>query len=182
MAWWRNLAGSLALALVAAAVALGLPALDRRLPEARPLTPGLLYHVGGGVRLVPPAGALLDIARARPGRRTGAALFLLGPVRLAVVATPFARDLAAAATRLRDKITARRGSQVTGPEQPYVTAAGLTGLAGGYAGPDRIGRYVVFVVSGVAVEVTVSGHDAELRATLDHVDASVRSLTVRPPR
>ncbi|GGJ89631.1 hypothetical protein GCM10010123_19180 [Pilimelia anulata] len=182
MGWWRNLAGSLALAGTAAALALGLPALDDRLAAARPLTPGRPYHVGAGVHLVPPAGALLDVARARPARRTGTALFLLGPVRLAVVVTPFGRDLAAAAARLREKITAQRGSQVTGVEQPYRTDAGVPGLAGGYAGADRIGRYLVLVVGGLAVEVTVSGHDAELRASLDRVDAAVRTLTVRPRR
>lgn len=182
MAWWRNLAGTAALAAVAAALAFGLPAVDRRLPAARPLPAGAPYHVGAGVRLVPPPGALLDLTRSRPSRRTGSALFLVGPVRLAVVATPFDRGLAAAARRLRDKITAQRGAQVTGVEQPYRTAAGLDGLAGGYAGDDRSGRYHVFVAAGLAVEVTVSGHDAALRAQFDSLNASVRSLTVRPPR
>ncbi|HEX5741217.1 MAG TPA: hypothetical protein VFY17_06650 [Pilimelia sp.] len=182
MAWWRNLAGTAGLGAVAAALAFGLPAVDRRLPAARPLPAEAPYHVGAGVRLVPPSGALLDLTRTRPARRNGSALFLVGPVRLAVVATPFDGDLAAAARRLRNKITAQRGAQVAGAEQPYRTAAGLPGLAGGYAGDDRSGRYHVFVTGGLAVEVTVSGHDTALRAHVDSLDASVRSLTVRPPR
>ncbi|HYN96432.1 MAG TPA: hypothetical protein VES42_21535 [Pilimelia sp.] len=171
-----NLLGSLAVLAVAAAVAIGLPALDRALPAARPVTHGQPYGIGAGVTVVPPAGALLDVTKTRPGPRRGTALFLLGSVRYAVVVGPFTGSLPEAAARLRHKITATRGCQVTGTERPVTTGAGVGGRAGGYAAPGRAGRYSVFLVRGLAVEVTVSGTQADLRGALGRVEASTASL------
>ena len=42
---------------------------------------------------------------------------------------------------------------------------------------DRLGHYEVFVARGVAVEVTISGPENELRAALPALTTSVRSLT-----
>jgi hypothetical protein len=175
-----NLLGSLAVLGIAAGVAVGLPAIDRSLPAGRTPPAGQPYAVGGGVRLVPPPGAVLDVTKTRPGPARGTVLFLLGPVRYVVVVSPFAGSLAAAADRLRDKITATRGYQVTGPRRDVTTGGGLVGLGGGYAAPGRQGQYSVFLVDRLAVEVTVSGTDADVRAALETIEASIASLTYRP--
>jgi hypothetical protein len=109
-----NLLGSIAVLMAAGAIAVGLPALDRALPAARPVPSGLAYAVGGGVTLVPPRDAMIDVTKTRPGRDRGAALFLVGAVRLVVVAAPFPGGLETAAARLRQKITAIRGYQASG--------------------------------------------------------------------
>src|SRR5688500_6327041 len=106
--WFANLLGSLAVLMAAGAIAVGLPALDRALPAARPVPADRPYLVGGGVSLVPPRGALIDVTKTRPGRDRGAVLFLVGAVRFVVVAAPFPASLDAAAARLRQKITATR--------------------------------------------------------------------------
>ncbi|WP_344167636.1 hypothetical protein [Pilimelia columellifera] len=177
-----NLIGSLCVGGVAAAMALGLPALDRALPAERRPPADRPYLVGAGVRLLPPEGALLDLTATRPGPRAGAVRFQLGAVRIVVVAGPFSGDLAAAERRLRRKITARRGVQVTGPQAPTSTDAGVPGLSGGYASPGRIGRFQVFLHRGIAVEITVSGAESDLGAVIDRVDASARSLAFRTGR
>src|SRR5689334_20560765 len=92
----RNLLYSLGLLAFVAGTGLGLPALNRALPSNRPVPAGQPYVVGGGVSVVPPPGALLDVTRARPAIDRGTALFLLGGVRYALMVLPFTGDLAAA--------------------------------------------------------------------------------------
>jgi hypothetical protein len=174
----RNLAGTCGLVLAVVALAVGLPAADRALPAGRPVA-AEPYLVGGGVTVVPPPGAFLDVTGTRPGTDRGTALFLVGDVRYVIVVTPFAGDLEAAAARLRAKITGRRGHQVTGRESATRTASGLPGRQGGYAAPGRCGRYAVFLAPDVAIEVTVAGSDQELRAALAEAVASTRSITFR---
>jgi hypothetical protein len=174
-----NLVGSLAVLGVAALISFGLPAVDRTLPAERRVAPGQPYEVGGGVRVFPPPGALLDVTKTRPGPDRGTALFLVGQVRYLIVVVPFPGSLRDAADRLRQKITATRGYQVTGRQGGVSAGDGLVGIGGGYAAPGRLGRYSVFVVDGVAIEITVSGADVDLRRTLPAIDASIRSLSYR---
>jgi hypothetical protein len=176
-----NLLGSIAVLVAAGAIAVGLPALDRALPAARPVPAGLPYAVGGGVTLVPPRGAMIDVTKTRPGRDRGTVLFLVGAVRFVVVAAPFPGGLDAAAARLRQKITAIRGYQVVGPESAVSTRTGLTGRGGGYAAPGRTGRYSVFLVAGMAIEVTVSGGRADLSGALAGLHASIDTLSYTEP-
>jgi hypothetical protein len=176
-----NLLGSLAVLLTAGAIALGLPALDRALPAARPVPAGRPYPVGGGVSLVPPPGALLDVTKTRPGRDRGTVLFLVGPVRFVVVVMPSAGSLTDAAGRLRQKITSSRGYQVTGIEGAVTTGTGLGGRGGGYTAPGRTGRYSVFLIGGTAIEVTVSGTRADVGGALADIDASMNTITYARP-
>ena len=53
---------------------------------------------------------------------------------------------------------------------------GIAGLQGSYAAPGRGGRYAVFVVDGLTIEVTISGADLDLGRTLPRIEASTRSL------
>jgi hypothetical protein len=171
----RNLAGSLAILATIGGIAYGLPAVDRALPSDRPVAAGEPYTVGAGVTVVPPPHSMIDVTKTRPGADRGTALFLLDSVRYVIVVVPFTGTLDEAAARLRRKITGSAGYQVAGNERPVTTAQGLVGRHGAYAAPGRAGRYAVFVVDGLAVEVTVSGSGARF----DSAIASVRSIAVR---
>ncbi|WP_213456219.1 hypothetical protein [Rhizomonospora bruguierae] len=171
-----NLLGSAGVLAAVASIAFGLPAVDRAIPAGRPVPAGEPYEIGGGVTLVPPAGALLDVTKSRPGPDRGTALFLIGAVRCAVVAAPFTGTLEEAAARLRDKITATRGYQVTGREADVRTQSGLVGRQGGYTAPGRGGRYAVYLAGPVVVEVTISGTDLELRDVLRTIEESITTI------
>ncbi|MCU7728292.1 hypothetical protein ODJ79_31635 [Actinoplanes sp. KI2] len=157
-------------------LAFGLPAIDRSLPDTRPVRADEPYLVGAGVTVVPPAGATLDVTVTRPGGSTGTALFRLGTVQYQVAVRPFDGDLRTAGERLRHRITATSGYQVTGPQLAVTTAGGLDGLQGGYSAPGRSGRYAVFVADGLTIEVTVSGTDLDLARTLPQIEASTRTV------
>ena len=102
-----NALASLAVVALVAVVALGLPLLDRSLSASRTVAAGVRIAVGGGVSVVPPPGATLDVSRTRPGDRRGTTLFVLGPIRYAVVVAPYSGTLAEATTRLREQIGGR---------------------------------------------------------------------------
>jgi hypothetical protein len=172
----RNLLGCLAVLVVLGAIGLGLPALNRAVPAARPIAEGRPYEIGAGVTVLPPPGAALDVTRSRPGTDRGTALFLLGGVRYALTALPFDGDLSTAVAALRHEITALHGYQVTGVEVPARTSAGVAGRQGGYTSPGRVGQYSVFLYRGIAVQVTIAGADPDLRAALPAMQASVASI------
>jgi hypothetical protein len=171
-----NALGSIAIVALVAFIAFGLPLLDRTLPATRTLPPGARFAVGGGVTLVPPAGAALDVSQSRPGPQRGAALFIVGPVRVAVVAAPFTGALSQADRRLRDQIAAKPGYRVDASETPVRSRAGVDGLAGRYTAPGRTGSYAVFVADGRTVNMTASGPGADLGRIRPAVEASVRTL------
>ncbi|GAB1643711.1 hypothetical protein [Krasilnikovia sp. MM14-A1259] len=174
-----NLLGVLAIAVTLAGLAFGLPALDRSLPAERFVADDRPYAIGAGVSIVPPPGATVDVTGTRPRDDRGTALFRLGPVRYAISVQPFDGTLAAAATRLRERITGTPGYQVTGTQLAIATASGLAGLEGGYSAPGRGGRYAVFVADGRTIEVTVSGSELDLGLRLPMIDTSTRTLSYR---
>ncbi|MFI5840883.1 hypothetical protein ACIA8K_14380 [Catenuloplanes sp. NPDC051500] len=179
----RNGLGSGSIVLILGLLAFGLPAFDRSLESTEAVPAGLPYDVGGGVSVIPPPGALLDLTQTRPGEERGSVLFLVGPIRYAVVVQPFDGGLTDAADKLRRKIAANRGYQVVGREADIDTANGqLRGLAGGYSAPGRGGRYAVFLAGERSIEVTVSGTDPQLSAARPVIDASTRSITFRGTR
>jgi hypothetical protein len=167
---------ALAVALILAVLAFGLPALDRAVPAERTVASGRPYLVGAGVTVVPPPGATLDVTGTRPGTDRGTALFRIDRVRYAIEVKPFDGDLTAAAVRLRQRITGTSGHQITGTQLAVSTAGGLAGVQGGYTAGDRDGRYAVFVANGLTIEVMVSGNDADLGRVLPVIDASTRTL------
>lgn len=179
-----NLLAALAMVAVLALLAFGLPAVDRSLPAERPVRPDRQYPVGAGITVLPPPGATVDVTRTRFGDVGGTVLFVMGPVRYAIVVRRFDGNLATAAQRLRGRITGTTGCQVTGAEATASTDAGLAGVQGGYTAPGRSGRYAVFLVRGLAVEVTVSGDDLGLGLgrSLAAVDASTRTIRYGPDR
>ena len=131
------------------------------------------YHVGGGITVVPPPGAVLDVTGTRPLPDRGTALFRLGAVRYALVVTPYSGDPGTAAARLRTKLCGTGRCQAT-------DAAGVTGAAGLWAGavqgPDLAGRYAALVLSHRLVEATVLGPPSALDGCLPAVSASLSSV------
>ena len=168
----RNLGGSLAILAVIVAFAYGLPAVNAALPAARQVATDRPYPLGSGVSVMPPHGALVDVTRTGPGSTT----FMLGAVRYQLVVTEASGNIDDAAGQLRHKITAKSGYQVTGTEVPTRTTQGVPGRQGGYTSSGRDGRYAVFVVRGLGVEVTIAGVDLELRRALSALTASVASI------
>jgi hypothetical protein len=171
-----NLLGALGVVAVLGGLAFGLPAVDRAMPAERPVRHDEPYLIGGGVTVLPPRDAVLDVTGTRPGDNEGTVLFRLGPVRYSIVVRPFDGTLDAAATRLRQRITDTSGYQVTGSQLTIATADGLAGIQGGYTAPGRGGRYSVFVAHGHTIEITVSGADLDLGRTLPAIEASTRTL------
>jgi hypothetical protein len=171
-----NLLGALSVVATLAVLAYGLPALDRSLPSQRAVPVGQPYPIGAGVTVVPPVGSTVDLTGTRPGSQEGKALFRLGPVQYSIEVRPFEGDLPTAADRLRKRITGTPGYQVTGAQLAVSTAGGLAGLQGSYSAPGRGGRYTVYVVDQLTIEVTVSGADLDLGRSLPEIEASARTL------
>jgi hypothetical protein len=175
----HNLLGSLAILAIILGLGLGLPALNRSLPNARPVAADRPYLVDRTVSVVPPTNAQVDVVNTRPALDRGTALFLLGGVRYALTAEPFTGELAAAAASLRGKIMRKPGYQITGREVPVRTLDGVTGRRGGYSSPGRVGQYTVFLYGGTAVEATIAGADPDLHAALPALQASIASIEFR---
>ena len=172
----RNLGWSAGILVVIGSLAIGLPAVNAALPVARPVPVDQPFPLGNGVTVVPPPGARLDVTTSVPGRT----LLVLGGVRYLLVVEPFDGTLDEATGQLRQKITANRGYQVTGPEATTATRQGVVGRLGGYTSPGRDGRYAVFLARGLAVQVTIAGADLELRPALPTLTTSVSSLEFPP--
>jgi hypothetical protein len=175
----RDTLGSLAVLGVVAFTAFGLPLIDRALPPRRPAA-AEPFPVGGGVTVVPPSGAEIDVSKTRPGADRGTALFLADGVRLAVVVTPYRGSLDDASSRLHNKLMRLGNSQVD-PGGPVRTADDVAGLQGTYTMSGRPGTYAVFVADSRSVEVTASGPEPDLRTLSDRVDQAIRSVRFGPP-
>jgi hypothetical protein len=168
----RNLGWSTAILVLVGMLAFGLPAVNAALPAARAVPTDQPYPLGEGVTVVPPPAAQLDVTTSVPGRT----VFVVGGVRYLLVVAPFDGTLDEAAAQVRQKITANRGYQVTGPETSTTNRQGVPGRQGGYTSPGRNGRYAVFLSAGTGVQVTIAGADLELRSALPALTASVASL------
>jgi hypothetical protein len=175
----RNLLGCAGVLAALAIVVFGLPALDRAVPSDLALADGARYEVGARVTVVPPDLARVDASKTRPGEDRGTVLFMVGSVRYVIVVTPFGGPIEDAAARLRTKIQAIRGYQVTAGEGEVATDSGIAGIAGGYTSPGKCGRYVVFLTGGLSIEVTVSGAEPELQQAIAGIDASIDSIEHR---
>lgn len=173
--------GSLGIVVVIAFFALGLPTVDAALPAYRALDAGKRYAVGGGVSLVPPPGAVLDLTATRPGPDRGSALFLFGGVRYAVVVQPFSGTLDAAADRLATKITSKAGYRLD-PDRHTVTVGDLPGITGDYAAGDRTGVYTVLLTDDRLVEITVAGPAAQMDSRHGEILHSMSTVTAGAAR
>ena len=180
----RNALGSLGVMAVVGIMALGLPALDRALATDRPVSHDAPYRLGGGIDVVPPPAAVLDVSRTRPRAESGTALFRLGPVRYALIVTPNAGNLTGAVTRLRGRLCGT-GRCRTSEATVLHTDGGPTGRVGTIEAPGpRAGRYAAFIVGTRVVEVVVTGPTDALAHRLPAIEASLatlRAVTVAAP-
>lgn len=172
----RNALASLGILAVVAAIAGGLPAIDRALPRERPVPPGTAYPVTDAITVVPPPGARLDAGRTRPGRDVGQAVFLVGRVRFAILVSPDRLTLAAAADRLRTRLHDGLGASAI--------EAGVPGAAGTLTGRFRLGSdggwYAVRVFDAGTVDATASGPPGDLADLLPAIRASAASIARAP--
>lgn len=175
-----NLLAAATMAAILAGLAFGLPALDAALPAERPVAADRPYRIGAGVSVLPPAGALLDVTRTRPTDRRGTVVFVVGEVRYAITVAPSRSTLDEAIGQLRRRITANPGYRLSGTETAVTTDTGLVGRQGSYTAADRGGRYAIYRVDGLVVEVTVSG--ADRGPALAGIEVSTRSIRYRAPR
>ncbi|NJC68975.1 hypothetical protein HC031_04420 [Planosporangium thailandense] len=169
----RNTLGSLGILAVIAAIAAGLPALDRALPRERTVRSGTAYPVTDAITVVPPPGARLDAGQTRPGRDVGQAVFLVGRVRFAILVSPDRLTPEAAAARLRTRLRDGLGASAI--------EAGAPGAAGALTGRFRLGTdggwYAVRVFDERAVvDATASGPPADLADLLPAIQASAASI------
>jgi hypothetical protein len=177
-----NLVAALTMLAILAGLAFGLPAVDASIAAERPVEAGRPFAVGGGVTVVPPDGATVDLTRTRPAARRGSAVLLVGPVRYAISVHPFRGTLDEATARLRRTVTGDAGYQVTGTEITVATDSGLTGRQGSWTAPGHSGRYAVYLVDGLAIDVAVTGTTADLGRALPAVEASARTIRHRAAR
>jgi hypothetical protein len=169
----RNALFSLGILAVVAALAVGLPALDRAVPAERSVPVGVAYPVTDTVTVIPPAGARVDVSQTRPGRETGHVVFVVGQVRFAILVSPDQLTLDAAAQRLRTRLRDGLGARPLGSESLAPTGA-LTGRFS--AGPDR-GWYAVRVLGpATVVDATASGPPADLADLLPAIEAATASI------
>jgi hypothetical protein len=175
----RDTLGSLVVLGAVAFAAFAPPLIDRALPPSR-ATAAEPFPVGGGVTVVPPAGAQLDVSKTRTAAERGTALFLADGVRVAVVVTPYRGSLADASDRLHNKLMRVGDSQVD-QDRPVRTVDDVAGLQGTYTTSGRPGTYAVFVADGRSVEVTASGPESDLRSLGGGIDVAIRSIRFGPP-
>jgi hypothetical protein len=62
-----------------------------------------------------------------------------------------------------------------------VTESGLQGMTASFTAPGRTGRFAVFLVAGLVIEVTVTGSEADLAAALLRVDESIATIAHGEP-
>ncbi|MGH3656004.1 MAG: hypothetical protein ACRDUA_05050 [Micromonosporaceae bacterium] len=171
---WANLGGSLAVLAVVLGLSVGLPAVERALPDDRAVPPKLRLTVGHDVSLVPPRGSVLDSAETFPNR--GRMVLEVRGVRYALAVSTYQGTLRQALNRLRDRIDAQRGYQLSGPTYQERTSDGVTGWAGRFTTSRRDGYFAVFVNTGRVVEIVAQGAGLGLDEELSLVRGSVATV------
>jgi hypothetical protein len=172
----RNALCSLGVLAVVAGAGYGLPAVDRELPDRRPVPAARPYRVGGEVSVTPPPGALLDLTATRRRADGGSAVFVAGGLRYGVVVAPASAQLPGVERRLAMRLRTV-GFRVGPTGVTVATLDGRGGLAGEFSQRLRAGRYAVFVLRGREVQITVVGPPEALgraRVAVEDVIASIR--------
>lgn len=174
----RNAMCSLGVLAIIGGISVGLPAFNRAVPATRAVAPDRPYPLGGGVTVVPPPGAVVDLGETRHAVDRGRALFVLGRVRYELTVAPYRGDLEAAAERLRARLRERERYRITNSAGAVRGEAELVGWLGDISpgARDRTGRYALFLSGKRLVEVVVTGPPEELARWLADVEASVASI------
>jgi hypothetical protein len=173
----RNALGSLGVLVVVGAMAFGLPALDGAVAAGRPVSNDVPYRLGGGITVVPPPGAVLDVTGTRPRGDRGTAVFRLGEVRYVLVVTPYAGDVAGAEARLRTKLCGTGRCRAAGPTTLLGQDWRTGWRTGAIEAPEpRGGRYAVRVLTQRLVEVVVTGPAGAVAERLPAIEASLATI------
>jgi hypothetical protein len=172
--WRANLYGSVAVLALIAAISYGLPAVDAALPDNRVIPAGSRITVGHGVSEVPPRGSLLDSAETSPN--DGRLVLEVHGARYRITVSPYEGTLREATVRLRERIGALPGYQITGPSYWLATDDGVVGMEGRFGSARRDGYFAVFVSGGLVVEVVAQGVGFALSGTLADVQRSVATI------
>jgi hypothetical protein len=175
----RGWPGTIAVALVVAVVAIGLPLLNDLVSADRPLPAGSTVEVGRGVTFTAAGGWTLD-AEGTSTRADRVAL-AQGPLSYVVEAAPATRSLPEEYERLAAEIRDSSGAQLFNGPGSVTTDDGLVGIVGSYGGPTSEGLFGVFQAGATVVRVLAKGPPEAMAAGLDDVVFMVRTLRIVPP-
>ncbi len=169
-----NLYGSLAVLVIVAVIAVGLPSIDRALPAGRSVPVGRRMDVGLDVTVAAAPDTVLDVTRTVPSLRR--LVMIVRGVRVVIEASEYTGDLAGLSARLRRKIQSNPGYQASQREHRTRTLDGVPGLQSSYSTPGRIGLYAVFAHAGIGVEISLAGTETDLRRGNEELLSTVRSV------
>ena len=177
----RPAAVILALAVVMLFV---VPALDRAVPAGRPVVPGEVLALNGGVGFTPATGwdVVDGVTLGDPTRSGGypsTASVVVDAVSFSVTTAKFAgtpQQLLTQIEDLQERTGAGRGPQVSGDPRSVRTATGQDGVVTETRSATTTGLIAAFVLDGTGVEVVVSGpRDAGTGRAAD-VTAMIESI------
>ncbi len=141
------------------------PAIDRAVPVGRPVQPGEVLALRGGVQFTPAAGWTVTNGVAvgdpdRSGEYPTTAAVTSRAVSFSVTTgnyTGSPMDLLTSIELASERVTAGRGPQAIGYPRTTRTASGLEGVVTEVGDATSVGSIAAFVVEGTGVEVVVDG-------------------------
>jgi hypothetical protein len=175
----RGWPGAIAVALVAAAVAVGLPVLNELVSADRVLPPGSVVDVGMGVSFTAADGWSLNADETNSLRYI--VLIHKGALSLEVEARSSDGSLTDEYARLAEEIRGSPGVQLFNDATTFTTDGGLTGIAGSYSGPEAEGRFAVLEAGGTVVRVVARGPADAMANDVDEVEQMVQTLRIEAP-
>jgi hypothetical protein len=171
---WRNAAGSIAVLVLIAVIAYGLPAIDRLLPAEQRIEPGQRIEIGYNVSVLPPDGARLDVAQTRP--RQGILTLRIRDVTLWLRASDYSGTLGDALSQLQEEMERRSDVRVSLSTDWITTGQGIRGLRGTYTASGRRGHYAVFVAYGRRVDVLTRGQRLNSKVSWEDIEGCIQSI------
>jgi len=174
-AWRRNLAGCFAVAAGVAALSLGVPAIDRAIPNATVSSTEPLQFADNA-SVVPPPDTTVDAKETSPEQ--GVVTMAVDGVRYRLTAEAFPGTLAQLADRVRAEIQNISGLQGLSPDQQVTSDSGVPGLQATFVAENRTGWYTVYLSNGTGVTAVVDGTDASVTSHRAALETSVRTVTI----
>ena len=175
----RGWPGTIAVAAVIAAVAIGLPLLNSLVSADRTVAPGEVIDVGRGVSFAAADGWSIDAEHTDAARDT--VLIHQGALALMVEARASDRSLPDEYDRLAEEIRSSAGVQLLNGATPFTTDGGLTGIGGSYSSPESEGRFAVLQTGDTAVRLLAKGPPDAMARGLGDVRRMVQALRIDRP-
>ncbi|MEV4533295.1 hypothetical protein AB0J82_05630 [Asanoa sp. NPDC049518] len=174
-AWRRNLVGCIVVAAGVLGLSLGVPAIDRAIPDATVSSTNPL-EFADNASVVPPPDATVVSDQTSPDQ--GVVTMAVDGVRYRLSAESFPGTLQQLADRIRGVVQNVAGIQAISPDQPVTSNSGIPGLQATYVGENRTGWYTVYLSDGTGVTAVVDGNDAGVTEHRDELEASVRTVVI----